>query len=118
MLSRIANNEFDFVLEPEDIVVFSCQTIPAEINIKQRAELEAKLKSYGVRIFKDIHASGHASREDLRELLTLTKPQIILPAHGNDKQEEGFMDLGKEMGYQRNKTMFHLRNGDHLRLKR
>ncbi len=58
ILSRIANKkDINFDLLPNDIVVFSCKTIPTQMTIKNREELEKRLKQFHVRIFKDIHTS-------------------------------------------------------------
>ena len=99
ILSRIANGETSLKLMPEDHVIFSCTTIPSETNINNRKNLEAALKKYKVRIFKDIHVSGHAAREDLRDLLRFTNPQHIIPAHGERFMTESLKDLAEEMDF-------------------
>jgi len=81
-LSRIVNGELGFKFNPDDHVVFSCKTIPTPTNIENRRILEEKLKNQHVRIFTDIHVSGHAAREDSRDLIELAKPKHIIPAHG------------------------------------
>ena len=58
-----------------------------------------QLHKHKVRIFKDIHVSGHASREDLRDLINLVQPTHIIPAHGNIKMRSGIYQLAGEMGY-------------------
>src|SRR3989344_5481785 len=57
VLSRIANKDLQFELFPNDIVIFSCRTIPTEMTIKNREVLEKKLKQKHVRIFTNIHVS-------------------------------------------------------------
>jgi len=106
VLSKIANNLIEFELKPEDHVIFSCKTIPSPTNIENRAFLEKRLREKGIRIFKDIHVSGHAGREDLRDLLNILKPQNIFPAHGDEDMMKGMEDLALEMGY--NKENIHL----------
>ena len=63
-LAKMMNGELKFNFFPEDHVIFSCRTIPTPTNIANREKLEANLRSYNIRIFKDIHQSGHAARED------------------------------------------------------
>jgi ribonuclease J len=99
VLSRIVDKAIDFDLRSEDHVIFSCKTIPTKTNIEQRAFLEKKLRERGVRVFKDIHVSGHAGREDLRDLLHILKPKNVFPAHGNLEMMQGLEDLALEMGY-------------------
>jgi len=112
VLNKIAKGEFDFKLYPEDNVVFSCRTIPTPTNIANREALENELKLFGVRIFKDIHQSGHAAREDLRDFINLVKPKNIIPAHGTKEMKEGLANLAKEMGYKVNKNVFLIKDGE------
>ncbi len=99
VLSKIAAGKMNFKLKPEDHVIFSCATIPTETNIENRKKLEEMLKQSKVRIFKDIHVSGHAAREDLRDLFNFTRPEHIIPAHGEKFMTEALKDLAEEMGF-------------------
>ncbi|MBU4283975.1 MAG: RNase J family beta-CASP ribonuclease [Nanoarchaeota archaeon] len=112
-LSRIVNGELGFKFEPDDHVIFSCKTIPTPTNIKNRHILEEKLKNYHVRIFTDIHVSGHAAREDSRDLINLVKPKHIIPAHGEHKMTHAMGDLALEMGY-KPKNIHVVKNGQIL----
>lgn len=98
ILPRIVKGKF-FPFEEEDLVVFSCKIIPVEANFKNREVLEKQLKAMNVRIFTDVHVSGHAAREDHRELINLIKPENVIPTHGNTEMLEAQKDLCKEMGY-------------------
>lgn len=116
VLSKIAKGEFKFKLGYEDQIIFSCKVIPSPINIKHREILENNLKTHGVRIFKDIHVSGHAAREDQRDLINMVMPKHIIPAHGNKTMEAALASLAKEMGY-KPKYIHILDDGDKLTLK-
>ena len=83
----------------EDHVIFSNRTIPAEINIRNRDKLERELKNKHVRVFKDVHSSGHAYREDLRDLINMVKPKCIIPAHGPLEKQNQLASLAFDMGY-------------------
>jgi ribonuclease J len=98
-LARIIRGELQFGFQQGDHVIFSCAVIPAEINRKNRAEMDEGLRKLGVRIFTDIHVSGHSSREDIREFLMLTKPKHVIPAHGEPVMMDNFVSLAKELGY-------------------
>ena len=76
--------------------------------------LEKKLREYGVRIFRDIHASGHASREDLRDLINLINPEHIIPAHGEEEMKQALVDLAIEKGYKKGKTVHLVHDGGTL----
>ncbi|MBS1266400.1 MAG: Ribonuclease J [Candidatus Woesearchaeota archaeon] len=110
VLSRLARGELPFELYSEDHVIFSCSVIPSSITIANREKLEKKLKQYGVRIFKDIHASGHAAREDLRDLINMVNPEHIIPAHGDFQKLSALTDLAMDMGYKLGKTVHMMRN--------
>ena len=111
----IVDGELGFNFEPDDHVIFSCKTIPTPTNIKNRHVLEEKLKKYHVRIFTDIHVSGHAAREDSRDLIELARPKHIIPAHGEHKMTHAMGDLALEMGY-KEKDIHIMRDGQILAL--
>lgn len=98
-LARIIRGELSFKFTPGDHVVFSCTVIPAEINRKNRAALDEQLRKLGVRLFTDIHVSGHSSREDIREFLMMVKAKHVIPAHGDPKMMDAFVSLAKELSY-------------------
>lgn len=112
VLHKIAKGEFKFNLYPEDNIVFSCRTIPTPTNIANRDALENELKLSGVRIFKDIHQSGHAAREDLRDFINMVKPKNIIPAHGTKEMKDALAGLCVEMKYKIGKNIFLVRNGN------
>ena len=74
------------------------------------------LRKAKVRIFKDIHASGHASREDHREFIKMLKPQHIIPSHIDSERAQHMVSLTEEMGYERNKTVHVMEDGKTLNL--
>ena len=89
VLSRMTGGLFEF--KRGDLVVFSCNVIPGGDNETRRAELEQLLTSKGVRVYTDIHVSGHASREDHRMLLELIKPEYVIPAHSDEANAKSFI---------------------------
>lgn len=116
-LSKMVKKELPFKFEPEDHVIFSCTVIPSEVNLENRKAVEDRLKYLGVRIFKDIHVSGHASREDLRDLINLVKPKHIIPAHGEPDMKKALVALAIEKGYKEGKTVHIIHDGDMISLK-
>jgi ribonuclease J len=102
-LSKMATGQMPFRFQQGDHVVFSCTVIPTEINKKNREEMEKHLNKQGCRIFRDIHVSGHAAREDLRDLINLVKPKHIIPAHGNSQMTGALALLATEMGYSKDR---------------
>lgn len=116
ILPRLARNELNFNLLPGDIVIFSCSVIPVQLNQDNRQELESQLRQKGVRIFRDIHVSGHAAREDHRDLIELVKPKHIIPSHSPPEKTKYLAELAIEMGYQKDKTVHIMQNGNRLTL--
>jgi len=116
VLDRIARNEMPFKLSPKDHVIFSSRTIPSEINIENKEELDKKLKQKGVRIFNDVHVSGHAGREDLRDFINMINPQHIIPAHGDLTKLSALAELSEELGYKAGKNCHITQNLQHIDL--
>ncbi|PIN87482.1 ribonuclease J [Candidatus Woesearchaeota archaeon CG10_big_fil_rev_8_21_14_0_10_32_24] len=99
ILSRIVRGEIDYKLKDGDIVIFSCRVIPVETNIKNRAKLDSDLKKKGVRLFKDVHVSGHGALEDHRELLECVKPKLFVPIHAAPEKARMLIDFAKGLGF-------------------
>jgi ribonuclease J len=116
VLARMIFHDY-FKFKKEDIVIFSCTIIPGEANIKNREAMEAELKHKKVRIFRDIHVSGHGAREDQRDLINIIRPQMLLPSHSEIAVSEQFLELAEEIGYKENKNCFILKNGHVFEIK-
>jgi len=69
ILDRLSRNKLPFRFNKADHIVFSSSVIPAPSNIENRDKLDMRLKKRGTRLFNNIHVSGHAGREDLRDFL-------------------------------------------------
>jgi len=104
ILDRIAKGETPFNFRPNDHLIFSSSTIPVQVNILARERLDKRLRKTGVKLQTDVHVHGHGSREGLRELLDMLKPEHIIPAHGSLEQETPMIDLAGEFGYKFGKT--------------
>jgi ribonuclease J len=116
VLDRLSRNQLPFKLKGEDHILFSSKTIPTPANIASRGELEKRLKKFNVRIFDNLHVSGHGGREDLRDLIKLTNPENVIPSHGDLKKLTAGADLAVEMGYKMHKNVHIMHNGMKLGL--
>ena len=116
-LVRIANGEYPFKFLAEDQVIFSSKVIPAKENIENREKLETNLKNKKVRMFKDIHVSGHAAKEDLRDFIGMLKPKNIIPIQGDSEILENLSKLAEEMGYEKGKNVHILSDSDIIEIE-
>jgi ribonuclease J len=98
-LSKIVGRTLDYELDPRDYVIFSCRVIPTPTNKSNRALMEKSLAKQGVHVFKDIHQSGHGSREDLKEIIEILQPKHVIPAHGILEMRVALAQIAKDMGY-------------------
>jgi len=116
ILERISRNQLPFKFRKDDHVVFSSSVIPAEINKEQFEKMEQRLRKNKTRIFRDVHVSGHAGREDLRDMISILKPKHIMPAHGGPDKTEAMVELASEMGYKPGKDCHLMFDGQVLNL--
>lgn len=114
VLSRMARKETNFQFTPGDIVIFSCSVIPVELNREYRERLEGLLRQKNVRLFTDVHVSGHAAREDHRDLIEMVKPQMIVPSHAGEEKAKMLKELAAQLGYNNTKIM---KDGEKITLK-
>ncbi len=116
ILDRISRGQFPLNLSKDDHIIFSSRTIPTPVNELSREQLEKRLKRFNVRIFDNVHVSGHGGREDLRDLIKLLKPEHVIPSHGDLKKTMAGARLAQEEGYELNRTVHLLENGKVLNL--
>jgi ribonuclease J len=117
VLSRLADRRMGLKLNPDDHVIFSTAVIPSPLNMANRDALEAKLKEQKVRIFRDIHQSGHASREDHRDMIKMLRPRIIIPSHAPPEKTIHMAGLAEEMGYKLGRDVHIMKEGARLEVK-
>jgi len=98
ILSRLARGELPWEWDADDCVIFSSQVIPSEINKEQSKVLEGHLHKHRARIFRDVHASGHGSREDLKQMIELLRPEHVIPSHGIKMMTDAMEELCELLG--------------------
>jgi ribonuclease J len=118
ILDRISRNELPLSLGHEDHIIFSSRTIPTPINEVNREHMHKRLKKKNVRIFDNVHVSGHGGREDLRDLIKLLNPEHVIPSHGDLKKLNAGANLAEELGYKMGKTIHIMQNGATLNLRK
>ncbi len=84
-VALIAAGEHKYVkTEPGDLVIFSSRVIPGNERVIGRV-INALLRRGAEVLWEDVafvHVSGHASQDDLKDMLALTRPRYFLPVHG------------------------------------
>lgn len=119
-LSRISNGTHKYVkIKPGDTVVFSSSPIPGNATSINR--VVNKLFRAGARVlvnsaFNNLHTSGHASQEEQKLMMLLTKPKYFFPVHGEYRMLKIHAKLSQEVGVPEENT-FVLANGDTIILK-
>jgi ribonuclease J len=115
-LARIANDDHPQVsLNRGDCVIFSSRTIPG--NEKAVGAIINGLVMQGVEVITDrthlVHVSGHPRRDELRDIIAWTRPQILIPVHGEALHLAEHARLARAAGVPRVLTC---RNGDLVKL--
>ncbi len=114
VLSKIVNNTYDYKLEAGDEVIFSCNTIPNPGNIENRRLIEEKILANGARVFQDVHVSGHAAREDHRDLLNMLRPDHIIPCHAFSEKLNAYWNLANDINKEYKEEKYVLGETVHL----
>ncbi|MDD4409409.1 MAG: ribonuclease J [Candidatus Pacebacteria bacterium] len=84
-LMRVATGEHQSIsIKPGDTIIFSSSVIPGNERSVQMVKDDFLRQKATVINYKmmDIHAGGHAQREELREMFSIMKPKFFMPVHG------------------------------------
>jgi ribonuclease J len=87
-------------VEPGDLVVISARVIPGHERTIGRV-VNALLRLGAEVLYEDnafVHVSGHASQEDLKLMIALTRPRYFVPVHGEYRHLLGHARLAHGMG--------------------
>jgi ribonuclease J len=100
-LARMANRDHRFVeIQPGDTVIISASPIPG--NEEYVSRTVDNLFKAGANVYyheiKRAHVSGHASQEELKLMLGLTKPRYFIPIHGEFRMQVQHGRLAVETG--------------------
>ncbi len=117
-LVRIANGEHqDVEIEEGDTVIVSASPIPGNETLVART-LDNLLRQGAKVLYSRIatvHVHGHASREELKMMLSLVKPKFFVPVHGEYRHLVAHADLALSLGIPTENT-FVLEDGEVLAL--
>ena len=81
-------------------MIISASSIPG--NEKSVGRVINQLYQHGAKVIyermADVHVSGHACKEELKLMLTLTKPKFFIPVHGEARHLYQHKELAEELG--------------------
>lgn len=103
-LFRIANGEHrDISINKEDTIVFSSDSIPGN-EIAVNSLIDDISKSGARAIYSDVkggfHVSGHGSQGDLSLMMSLVRPNKVLPIGGTYKHMVAYKNLALRNGFE------------------
>ena len=117
-LHRIALDDHKSIkVVPGDTVILSSKFIPG--NEKTISNLINHLYRRGAEVHyekvSEIHVSGHASQEELKTMLQLTRPRYFVPIHGEYRHLVRHRRLAQDVGIPE-ENCFIMEDGDVLEL--
>lgn len=114
-LSRIACDDHKIRIEPGDTVILSSKPIPGNEDAVWRTV--NRLFRRGARVLYDmvapVHVSGHGNQEELKLMYNLTRPEFVIPYHGEPRMMIAYAEMVESMGHEADKVLF-VEIGDRL----
>ena len=100
-LMKIVNREYRYLkVKKGDTVIFSSSVVPG--NERAVQNLKDAFYRQGAIVFHyqmmDIHASGHAHQEELKQMIRIMKPKFFMPIHGQYSMLVRHAALAQEEG--------------------
>ena len=119
-LTRMASGDFPKIkLDKNDVVIMSASPIPG--NERAVNNVMNNLYKLGCEIIyhslAEIHASGHAYKEELKVVHNLVKPKFFIPVHGEYRQQKFHKDLAINLGMPEKNIMI-AENGNKFELNK
>lgn len=111
-LQRMAAGEHKHVkMKEQDTVVLSSTPIPETGNDALIGNMIDDLMRKGVHVFQHVthdldnvgplHVSGHASRDEYAEMISVLQPKFFVPIYGSFRSKQRHIDLAIEQGIPR-----------------
>ena len=97
-LSRLASGDFNRIeIGPNDTVILSSYPIPGNESSVNRV-INNLYKRGAVVVSENVHASGHACKEELKTLISLLKPKYFMPVHGEYRHLKIHSSIAESLG--------------------
>jgi ribonuclease J len=125
-LQRMASGDHKHIkLKPQDTVVLSSTPIPETGNDALIGNMVDELMRKGVHVFRHethgldgsgpLHVSGHASIEEYKDMIRMTRPKFFIPIYGAYRSKQRHIESAIEEGIPRKHTV-NAENGDVIAL--
>lgn len=125
-LKRMSTGDHKHIkLKSGDSVILSSTPIPG--NEVAYEALSDSLSLLGVHLYRarthavdgcgPLHVSGHANREEMQDMIKMTKPKFFVPIYAGKTHQNYHRDAAKEIGFPEDNIKF-LNNGDVMILKK
>jgi ribonuclease J len=107
-LARMATGNNKMIkTKPDDTIILSSKFIPG--NEKAIASVINNFCEDGARVIyekiSDIHVSGHAFGDELKEMIDMVNPLYFVPIHGERRHLVHHIRLAEEMGIPKDRTL-------------
>jgi ribonuclease J len=113
-LNRMVDDRHKYVdLKQDDSVIFSSSIIPGnEISIQRlKDNIYRKCDNVYHNQIMDVHVSGHATREDIKDVVDMIQPDYLLPVYAHHYMLKEAKKVAIEDGYPE-EDIYILDNGD------
>ncbi len=100
-LTRMASDDFNKIkIGVNDTIIISASAIPGNEKLVTRVinNLYRKGAKVIYEALEQVHVSGHACREELKLIHSLTKPKFFLPVHGEYRHLKQHAELAEKIG--------------------
>lgn len=115
-LQRMSNGEHKHIkLKEQDTVVLSSTPIPYSGNDAKIRAMVDDLYRKNVHVFRHetrevdgcgpLHVSGHASIEEYRDMIQMTKPKFFVPVYGDYTSKRQHIEIAVQEGIPRKNTV-------------
>jgi ribonuclease J len=120
VLMRVATKEHPIIkLKKGDAVIFSSSVIPG--NERTVQIMKDEILRQGAEVFHykmmDIHAGGHAKKEELKKMIKMMKPRFFMPIHGQYSMLVEHGKIAKNLGMKEERIIV-AENGDIINLSK
>ncbi len=101
-LNRIAHDEHRFVkIHKNDTIIFSSSVVPGnEASVQKLMDVLYRKRANVINYkMMDVHAGGHAMKEDIKLMLSLFRPKYYVPIEGNHFMLRENASIAYSMGW-------------------